>query len=178
MLSFMLLQRQKNSFKADAEQFRKIKQMEESVQELEQSGKFIYQENYKRHILKKQVRFPRSSSEIPDSAKVFLAEVGKEINLLIKKNLNSLKQDNIKYLIIIEGMASADRAERSYNYRLSYERAFALYEFWQTEAGIVFDTENSEVLISGSGTGGVGREIIEENNQRFLIQIIPKVNAK
>lgn len=32
-----------------------------------------------------------------------------------------------------------------------------------------------DLQIAGNGWGGVGRQQIEENNQRFLIQIFPKI---
>lgn len=178
ILTFMLLQKQKESFKADAEQFRKIQRMEESVQELEKSGKFIYQKEYKRHVLMKDILFLKSSATIPDSSKTFLAQVGMEINDLINKNVSDLQQEDVKYLVIIEGMASKDKADDRYNYDLSYRRAYSLFDFWQNEAGIVFNKKNSEIIIAGSGIGGVGREPYEKDNQRFLIQIIPKMSVK
>ena len=35
---------------------------------------------------------------------------------------------------------------------------------------------NTEVIIAGSGFNGINRDtIIEDNNKRFIIQIIPKI---
>ena len=58
------------------------------------------------------------------------------------------------------------------------EREKATRRFWE-ENGIVFNDENSEVLICGSGDGklsgtGLMRETEEVLNQRFLIHILPK----
>lgn len=79
-------------------------------------------------------------------------------------------------VVILEGMASNDTY--SLNYELSYARALALYRLWNA-AGIKLDNEASELIIAGSGTGGKGRypPTQEERNQRFVIQILPKVGA-
>ncbi len=37
---------------------------------------------------------------------------------------------------------------------------------------------NTELLISGNGFNGKGRSEIEENNKRFAIHILPKVNEQ
>ena len=85
--------------------------------------------------------------------------------------------EDVKYLVVIEGMASNDGY--AFNSELSYERALALYRLWQ-RAGIRIDSSVCEVVIAGSGTGGVGRYGAREEskNQRFLIQILPKVGAE
>jgi hypothetical protein len=84
------------------------------------------------------------------------------------------KGDNIKYLIVIEGMSS--NIAYSENYQLSYDRALSLFRLWQ-QHNIQLDPTICEVMIAGSGTGGVGRFSggKEVRNQRFLIQIIPKI---
>ena len=81
----------------------------------------------------------------------------------------------MRYLIIVEGMASRDAYAD--NFQLSYRRALALNRFWIAHH-IHFDPEICEVLIAGSGTEGVGRYggNEEHRNQRFLIQIVPKVS--
>ena len=62
------------------------------------------------------------------------------------------------------------------NYELSYERALSLYSACGRRKDSTFDPNRVEVMISGSGEGGVGRDMIDETkNQRFLIQIIPKI---
>ena len=50
--------------------------------------------------------------------------------------------------------------------------------FWKNN-GIDFeDSKYSELVdlqIAGNGWGGIGRTIVEADNQRFLIQIFPKI---
>jgi hypothetical protein len=81
---------------------------------------------------------------------------------------------DIKYLIVIEGMASKDNYAE--NFELSYKRALSLYRFWIAN-DILFNSEICEIQIAGSGTDGVreysGRD--ERKNQQFLIHIVPKI---
>jgi hypothetical protein len=90
--------------------------------------------------------------------------------------VNSYKKEkNIRYLVLIEGQASLDRYSR--NFELSYERALSLLEFWEDNNVNLRKLENCELVLSGSGTGGVPRDKNESKNQRFLIQIIPKIGT-
>lgn len=58
-------------------------------------------------------------------------------------------------------------------YELSYRRALALYNKWKH---LNFRESNTEIIIAGSGFNGINRDkIIEDNNKRFVIQIIPKI---
>lgn len=60
--------------------------------------------------------------------------------------------------------------------RLGYNRALALYRRWLSQ-GIDLRKFNTEVIIAGSGFSGINRDKkVEENNKRFVIQIIPKVS--
>ncbi|RMG23264.1 MAG: hypothetical protein D6730_14840 [Bacteroidetes bacterium] len=151
------------------EEYKKLKEIEEAIKRLDPKY-FVYQPAYKRHVLRSQVQFAKGQSAINASYKDMLLNAGKALERLV----DSLERDdNIKYLLVIEGMASRDAYTR--NYELSYERALALWRLWD-EQGIEFDPNRCEVIISGSGTGGVGRDLqVERNNQRFLIQIIPKI---
>lgn len=123
---------------------------------------------------------------------------------LVKKTISSLEQsegntDNIKFLIIIEGQASKmpyHENDWRNNYTLSYLRAQYLYEYWKSK-GIDLESPQCQVIISGSGEGGVPRYVpdedalkvqypnpveykrmfnsIEAKNQRFLIHIVPVI---
>lgn len=103
----------------------------------------------------------------------------------IKRIIDSLKANNkeFKYLLVIEGTAAipykelkadtynADNAEM---YDLSYHRALALYNRWKK---LNFRDSNTEIIIAGSGFNGINRDTKNENNnKRFIIQIIPKVD--
>lgn len=106
--------------------------------------------------------------------------VGKDIKELIE----SLKANNkdFKYQLVIEGTVAIPYRELkagTFNpdnvgmYELSYRRALALYNKWKH---LNFRESNTEIIIAGSGFNGINRDkIIEDNNKRFVIQIIPKI---
>lgn len=103
----------------------------------------------------------------------------------IKRILDSLKVNNkeFKYLLVIEGTAAIPfeqlktgtyNADNASMYDLSYHRALALYNRWKK---LNFRDSNTEIIIAGSGFNGINRdEKNEDNNKRFVIQIIPKVD--
>lgn len=113
-------------------------------------------------------------------------KVGQDIKTLI----DSLKTNNseFKYQLVIEGTAAIPYKELragTFNpdnkimYELSYRRALALYDRWKK---LEFRKSNTEIIIAGSGFNGINRDSkMEDNNKRFIIQIIPKIekpNAK
>lgn len=151
------------------EEYKKLREIQRALEQLDPRY-FRYQDRYKRYLLRSQVLFSKGTSEIDSRYRNELVVAGRALERMV----NGLDpDDNIKYLLVIEGMASRDDYEG--NYELSYERSLALYKLWQS-AGIRFDPHRFELMISGSGEGGVGRDhYIEENNQRFLIQIVPKI---
>ena len=150
-------------------EYKKLREIQKAIEKLD-SRYFVYQPEYKRHVLRSQVQFDKGKSEIKDNYRDMLIEAGRALKDLVDQ---LEPDDNIKYLLVIEGMASRDNYTR--NYELSYERALSLYRLWANE-GITFDQNRYEIMISGSGEGGVGRNRVDEaNNQRFLIQIIPKI---
>ena len=135
---------------------------------------FAYDDKYKKHRLKLDVKFEERSAKIKESSKKSLIEAGKILRDFVNKNI--AEDNKIQYLLIIEGQASTLPSPR--NYELSYERALSLVKLWEADT-IKFDGNNCELLISGSGDGtiqgtGLMRDSIDKNNQRFLIHIIPK----
>jgi flagellar motor protein MotB len=151
------------------EEYKKLQEIQKAIESLDPRY-FAYQEAYKRHVLRAQVQFPKGQSRIPDRYDETLMEAGRALEDLVQQ-LDPT--DNVKYLLVIEGMASRDDYSR--NYELSYERALSLYRLWENR-GLDFDPDRVEVMIAGSGEGGVGRNPLDESkNQRFLIQIIPKI---
>ena len=156
---------------ASKEQVEKIKEIEESINRID-SSYFEYNDTHKKHILKIDVKFPVGVSNmqsIDTNTQNELYKAGQAIENSLREL--SIEYPEIKYLLIIEGQASKDNYSR--NYELSYERALALNRFWiysELDFG-----DNCETIISGSGIGGTMRDSIkEENNQRFLIHLIPK----
>ncbi len=108
-------------------------------------------------------------------------EVGKDIKSIIDSLSKS--SDRFKYQLVIEGTAAIPYKELragTYNkdnyemYLLSYRRALTLYKRWQH---LNFRESNTEIIIAGSGFNGINRDNkIEDNNKRFVIQIIPKID--
>ncbi|MBN1330962.1 MAG: hypothetical protein JXA54_15935 [Candidatus Heimdallarchaeota archaeon] len=151
------------------DQLAKIKEIEESTNKIDTTY-FEYRPEFKKHILKINVNFPKSESNIQFielSTQRDLLQAGLTIQNFIEEVIQKYP---VQYLLIIEGQASRDNY--CCNYELSYQRALALYRFW-IDNNIAFGS-NCEVLISGSGTGGTMRENEERLNQRFLIHIVPK----
>jgi hypothetical protein len=179
---------------------------------------FEFKPEYVKHIFKIQVTYQKGKFELDqlqddiynkDAANVQREQIvaaGKEIERTIHKlqDTTFTKQD-IKYLVVIEGQASADGYyidDYFNNDVLSYQRALALHRFWKKEAGTDFSKmDKCELVISGSGEGGVPRnskedymagdeyqtrfknnhnvvirdEDYEKYNQRFLIHIVPVI---
>ena len=153
-----------------------IRKMEESTKDLPPSY-FEYNEKYKKFKLKIKCKFPRGESSIKwlsEKTQRKLIEAGGEIATFLDKHKEN------QYLVIIEGQASNDGY--AYNYELSYQRALNLVKFWKN-SGVNFP-DNGELQIAGSGDGtlypmsapanSIWREPIEEENQRFLVYVIPK----
>ena len=92
----------------------------------------------------------------------------------------SWRFQNVSYILVFAGSASKTGVE-DHNYELSYKRAWELWKYWKNDKLINFEDSKYNGLIdlqiSGNGWGGIGRlpEEQEENNQRFLIQIFPKI---
>ena len=162
-----------NKIKATEAQLKKIQEIEESVKNIDKDY-FEYDENFKRHTLKNIiVSFQKGSSniyDIPEYQRDRLLSAGNSIKRFV--NAAVRKNPDVKYLLIIEGQASKDDYQR--NFELSYERALALVKFWERD-GLNFNTNNCEIIISGSGTESLFRAQNDEAaNQRFVIHIIPK----
>jgi len=160
--------------KTTQEQLDKIEEIDNATNNINKQY-FEYNIKYKKHILKIETRFDKDEFEenkiIPQRSIKDLILAGE----LIRDSIYSISSrfPRIQYLLIIEGQASIDNATEQHNYELSYKRANTLKKIWD-KAKINFGS-NCEILISGSGTGGTMRDsIIESNNQRFLIHIVPK----
>jgi len=164
----------KNQQMATESQLRKIKEVQRAVNALDPKY-FTFDSTYKRFTLNRQISFPIKESTITNAAdRQYLLAVGLNIQTLIEGLKRKYAGQNISYMVVIEGMASMDSYDR--NFQLSYERSLALYRLWQG-AGIRLDASTCELQIAGSGTAGVGRSNNESQNQRFLIQIIPKIGT-
>lgn len=162
--------------KATKDQLARIQALEKAVSQIDPSN-FEYNEEYKKHVLKMNVQFPPGKSDInliPSFQRDRLATTGRNIVQLIKNHQN---EENVKFLVIIEGQASKDNYGR--NYELSYIRALSLQVFWKQNDIRLDQLPNCELILAGSGTSGVPRKQpdLPPNNQRFLIHIIPKIGS-
>lgn len=163
---------------------------------------FEFNKDYLKHIFRIQVKYktgefsleklaqdvpgkPEYNPTLANQLREQIKDAGLEIKRTIinLQNNDSLKS-NIKYLVVIEGQASADgyHIDDYYNNDvLSYQRALKLHEFWRDRAGIDFTKmDNCELVIAGSGEGGVPRApristTDDSGNQRFLIHIVPVI---
>jgi len=160
-----------NNLKASKAVIKKIDEINNAASSLD-SNYFRYDTSFRRFSLIQEVNFPQMSASIPPNELLYCKSIGLTIGKLIDSLKIKFSDNQIKYLLVIEGMASNDTYYR--NYELSYERSLALYRLWQKDS-INLDPDICEVIIGGSGTEGVGRDKIESKNQRFLIQIIPKI---
>ncbi len=162
-----------NQQRATEQQLEKIKEIQAAVKELPKNY-FQYDSIYKRFSLVQNVEFERGQDIIKQEYEQYLIDVGISIKGLIDNLSRKYAQQDIKYVLIIEGMASNDNFRD--NFPLSYKRAWAVMKLWQRE-NIMPDQSVCEVQVAGSGTGGIGRfpATEEVKNQRILIQIVPKI---
>ena len=178
VLTIVMLQKQmieiEEMRKATEAEINKIKEIQNAISNID-STYFAYNAEHKKHILKIDVGFQTNSADITDielDTRHQLLNAGKAINQFIK---DACQKYNAQYLLIIEGQASKDNFIR--NNELSYERALALVNYWKNN-GVLFNPEQCEVIISGSGQDGTLRiqPDVAGNvkNQRFLIHILPK----
>lgn len=170
VLTFLDLTNQK---KVTEQQLQRIKDIQDAITALPKEY-FAYDENFKRYSLTKNIEFDIGRAVIKNQDIDYLVNVGRSISSLIDTLKTKYIGQDIKYVLIIEGMASNDRYVE--NYQLSYLRAWAVVKLWE-RMGIMPDQEVCEVQIAGSGTGGIGRFPRNEEfrNQRILIQIVPKI---
>ena len=188
------------SEQATRKQLDKIKEIQEAVNRL---PKEYFREDSinKRWTLREAFtpHFASMDATIPTSDTSRLISIGRSL-MQVVDSLNELKSTDkysgldVKYMVVIEGMASNIRYAK--NDELSYNRALAVYYLWKHN-GIDFENSDCEVQISGSGTRGIRPyntayyEAIksgkgeaanlynlheEEKNQCIIIQIIPKIS--
>jgi flagellar motor protein MotB len=162
-----------NQQKTTEKELNEIKEIQAAVKELPREF-FAYDSVYKRFSLVQNIEFEKGKDVIQDKDIQYLINVGNSIRDLISILKDKYAQQDIKYVVVIEGMASQDNFPD--NFPLSYKRAWAVQKLWQ-EKEIMPDQSVCEIQIAGSGTGGIGRYPSDEErkNQRILIQIVPKI---
>ncbi|WP_430412734.1 hypothetical protein [Kordia sp.] len=166
--------------KVENERLNQILKLEQQFKPLQNDDDFKYLSECKKYVSKKLSNieiFEPNEATIKSTYRDATLEVGRKLEILLK-DLN-VANNNFSYLVIIEGnMANTwDKKygkDNNYGYSKSYDRALAVYNLWQKNS-IDLRQYNSEVLICGSGFNGLCRDDNEENNKRFSIQIIPKI---
>lgn len=180
-------QKLKDSLKeanATKEQLQEIVKIEQQFKTLQEDKDFEFLPDCKKYIAKELSGielFESNGSVIKKEYHPVVLKAGKKIKSFIDE-LNKNQKD-FSYLLVIEGNTAnwpendPNHREKNdeFGFKLSYERALALYEFWESK-GISYRKSNVEVIISGSGFNGICRDANEPNNKRFSIQIIPKVS--
>lgn len=157
-------------------QLEKITELENSIKNID-TVYFGYNNEYKTHVLRTKVKFEKGSAGFGDISEETKQELY-AVRDLLRDSLQSFVKStpDASYLLIIEGQASAD--SYVWNNELSYKRALSLFKFWfpdQKETNLRFYDLPCEVVIAGAGCmEGKPREAINEDNQRFLIRILPK----
>jgi hypothetical protein len=190
-----------STIKLQKEKLAIIEAVEQNLKPLKQDTLlFKYEKEYKRFVLAFKVKFHIGAeiitpetidtkdplwtiSQIDEAGKKLLQTVN---NLELEKRTNPSMKD-VSYLLIISGNASNLISEIEFDeYQRSYHRAWNLWSHWK-EKGIDFEDKKYNGLIdlqiAGNGWGGVGRYerdpqnnfSNELNNQRFIIQIVPKI---
>lgn len=177
--------------KASNEQLQQILQLDKQFKELSNSTRLAYDEQKKMFYAKDFVGIEifnpytgnnlEEATTIIDSLLTTVKAVGKDLKGILE-NLHQ-ENPNFRYQLVIEGTAAIPWKEKvsgTYNadspvmYNLSYRRALALYNMWKD---LDLRKYNTEIIIAGSGFNGINRDNhIENNNKRFIIQIIPKVS--
>lgn len=149
---------------------------------LKESGKFEYLPKSSKYVAKDflgiEIFDPDKGVILPQYRDKTI-DIGNEI----VKVLKSLKEANpqYSYILVIEGNTANDPGkpyskDAVGSYRLSYERALAVYTLWKN-SGIDLRQYNTEILLCGSGMNGWDRDPEERNNKRFSIQIIPRIKS-
>ncbi len=174
--------------KAKSEQLTKILQLDKQFKALSQSSSLKYIDSRKMFVAKELEGveiFQPNKIELKDEFKDYkkIDEIGRSIEKILQGLHNNRK--DFSYQLVIEGTAAIPWQQlknKSFNpdnydmLMLSYQRALVLYKRWVGQ-GLDLRKYNTEIIIAGSGFNGINRDQkIEENNKRFIIQIIPKIS--
>lgn len=184
-----------------------------TVGSIDSTRYFGYNEQYLKHLFTVDVEYQLKEYHI-DKLKLDLTDstgannkrdsiiaAGELIrNTILKLENSDSIRNNIKFLVVIEGQSSKIpffENDWKNNYTLSYLRAQFLNDFWKKHGIDLSAIPKCELIISGSGEGGVPRiepneeelrkiasddkdykriwEEEESKNQRFLIHIVPVI---
>ena len=179
--TFYNLKKKNEILKVSEAQLKEIKKVEKALGSLNKEY-FEYDELNNRFKLNIDVKFKSGSDDITDITLNERQEIY-EAGVELYSKLRFLIEENpdIEYLLVIEGNAQRSNNNwiklRNEGYILSYKRALSLLNYWKVNRGIPFDdiASKCELLIAGSGHFGQSRDIDEEKNRRFTIQVTSKI---
>lgn len=182
-----------STIKLQKEKLAIIEAVEENLKPLKSdTSLFVYEEEYKRFKLSFNVKFNSDKYAVdlndhlinPIPTRIKIRDAGFKLKSIVDKlkisKETNVRMKNVSYIVTIAGYASNDNTDKMHNYELSYKRALSLWSYWR-ENGIDFEADEYRGLIdlqiAGNGWGGIGRlpKENETDNQRFLIQIFPKI---
>ena len=184
-----------------------------TVGSIDSTKYFGYNDQYLKHLFTVDVEYQQKEYRIDklkldetnkaaaDNKRDSIIQAGQIVrNTIMKLEKSDSIKSNIKFLVVIEGQASKvgfNLDDWHNNYTLSYLRAQFLNEFWKQHGIDLASIPQCELIISGSGEGGVPRVIPDEKklkaesssqkeywekwtaeegkNQRFLIHIVPVI---
>lgn len=218
VVSYSRFKNKEEQLKSLVDEYENIITVYSTVGSIDSTAYFNYNEEYLKHLFTVDVEYQQKEYRIDklkldekdkdaaDNKRDSIIQAGKLIKETILKleEAKNLKDDtihnNIKFLVVIEGQASKisfNIDDWHNNYTLSYLRARLLNDFWKQHNIDLASIPRCELIISGSGEGGVPRvipnkDIIknkatdskdfvrlwseeEGKNQRFLIHIVPVI---
>ena len=222
VVSYSRFKNKEEQLKSLVDEYENIITVYSTVGSIDSTEYFGYNKEYLKHLFTVDVEYQQKEYRIDklkldvidknaaDNKRDSIVQAGK----LIKKTILELEKtsgiktalqsdsthNNIKFLVVIEGQASKisfNIDDWHNNYTLSYLRASFLNEFWKENNIDLASIPRCELIISGSGEGGVPRVIPDEDalkrkaadakeyvklwneeegkNQRFLIHIVPVI---
>lgn len=181
-----VLEDERNRANVEKDYLKRILQLDEQFNQLNNSLALQYVEEKKMFIARDFVGV-EIFNQLDDEIKPEHVKTVDAVGLALLEVVRRLYEKNpdLSFQLVIEGNAAIpwqQLKEHAYNadnarmYELSYRRALALYLRWRSK-GVDLRAYNTEVIIAGSGFNGNNRdENVEENNKRFVIQIIQKVS--
>jgi outer membrane protein OmpA-like peptidoglycan-associated protein len=181
VITFTVLQIELVDAKEKAIKLEKIEEIQKALETLDKEY-FEFDSLNKRYKLSIDIQFKKNSEDIkdiPSAKRDMLVRAGKELYTQFKAVIKD--NPNVDFLLVIEGNTQRLNGNEKNNpdggYRLSYQRALALYNFW-SENGINIRelAPQCEIILAGSGYFGQSRDQNDENkNKRFTIQLTSKV---
>lgn len=222
VVSYSRFKNKEKQLKSLVDEYENIITVYSTVGAIDSTAYFGYNKEYLKHLFTVDVEYQQKEYRID---KLKLDEIDKkaannkrdsiiQAGKLIKETILKLEKtkkiedalhsdstrNNIKFLVVIEGQASKigfNLDDWHNNYTLSYLRASFLNKFWKDNNIDLASIPRCELIISGSGEGGVPRVIPNEEtikkksvdakqfaklwseeegkNQRFLIHIVPVI---